>query len=835
MTFFSGYSLKEVFSAITGKAVEIELKSNKTIKHLLTDSRMLVAPESSIFFALVTKNNNGHKYIPELLEKGVRAFVVSEKQSDIENQYPDAVFIKVNNTLDALQKLAEYHRNIFRIPVVAITGSNGKTIVKEWLFQILNSNFKVIRNPKSYNSQIGVPLSVWQLDNIYDIGIFEAGISKCNEMQKLQKILKPDTGIFTNIGPAHDEGFVNRKEKINEKLKLFTGVKKLIYCADYPDLVSEISNWHKNNPSVELCPWSMKQHPKAMVHKIKKVESGTIISYKFKNKLNDFLIPFHDSISLENALHCITFLFYSGFYKNIKPENIRNIQPVAMRMELKQGINNCSIINDAYNSDFQSLSIALDFLSSQLQHSKKRLILSDILQSGISDDKLYEQVAALVKEKNINHISGIGKSISKQAEKFSIPCDFYPDTDTFIEKFNFNDLYNEAILLKGARSFYFEKIIKHIQQKDHQTILEINLDALIHNYKVYKSFLEPGTKVMAMVKAFSYGSGSYEIATTLSRQSCNYFAVAYADEGKELRLNGIKSPIVVMNPEVKNLDILRQFNLEPEIYSLKLFEKIATSGKHFPGVSSKNPFPVHIKVDTGMHRLGFLPGQIKELIKSIKNNPHIIVKSVFSHFAASDMPQHDDFTRKQIKLFKEITNEIEKETGYSFLRHICNSAAISRFPEAHFDMVRLGIGLYGVDKSEKIRPLLKNVSSFKSVVSQLKKIKSGESIGYSRSAFANEDIEIAVIPVGYADGLNRKLSNGKGCLLVNNKKAKIIGNISMDMCTANVTGLDVKEGDEVIVFGDVLPLTELANTLETIPYEVLTSISQRVKRIYFRE
>ncbi len=810
--------------------------SDRLIKHLLIDSRMLVVPESSIFFAIKTTNNNGHKFIEELYQKGLRLFVISEDPQFYAEKFPDANFIFVESTLAALQKLCTDHRNKFSYPILAITGSNGKTIVKEWLFQMLCDSVKVVRSPKSYNSQIGVPLSVWQMDEGFDIGIFEAGISAINEMENLRNILNPDYGIFTNIGPAHDEGFASIQEKIREKLRLFTNVKELIFCADYEVLNKEILEWSILHPDVNLVPWS-KNHYENIAHIVKSeaAHDGLDVVFFINNETIKFTIPFLDAISLENALQCVVFLYLRGYSSNWISERIKNLQAVAMRMELRQGINQCSIVNDTYNSDLHSLSIALDFLSAQVQHPKKCLILSDILQTGIPEEKFYEQVSTLLVSKKVNKLIGIGPAISRQASKFSIPYEIYPDTGTFLQKFKFSELFNEAILVKGARTFGFERISNFLQQKDHQTILEINLDALVHNLKVYKSLITPQTKIMAMVKAFSYGSGSYEIASLLSRHQCDYLAVAYADEGKELRNNGITLPIMVMNPEIQSFDILHYYNLQPEVYSISLFDRIARSAKLFPGISEENPFLVHIKLDTGMHRLGILKEEVSSFLQTAKQNPHIKITSVFSHLAASDMPQFDDFTNNQIIVFKQMADKIENAVGYKVLKHICNSSAISRFPEAHFDMVRLGIGLYGFDNHSKIMSLLRNVSSFKSVISQIKKIKAGESIGYSRAAVTDKDLEIAIVPVGYADGLSRRLSNGKGSLLIKGKMTPIIGNISMDMCTVNVTGLDAMEGDEVIIFNDDLPIAKLAEDLETIPYEILTSVSHRVKRIYFRE
>lgn len=805
------------------------------IRHLLTDSRRLLSPASTLFVALVTPKNDGHHYLEGLYHRGVRCFLVSrlpEKDAPI---FKDAAFILVNDTLSALQQLAASHRAAFALPVVAITGSNGKTIVKEWLFQLLSEKIPVVRNPRSYNSQLGVPLSLWQIEEEHRLGIFEAGVSQPGEMEKLERMMAPQYGIFTNIGPAHDEGFPSRENKIREKLKLFVNAQSLIYCSDHNELNHYIRKWQALHPRVTLFSWSLKPGADIHVTSLKRREKHTHIQLDFLGNSFDFSIPFTDQASIENALHCMAFLCHKGYGNGWIREKMAQLQPVAMRMEMKEGINNCLVINDSYNNDLYSLSIALDFLNSQTRLPKKTLILSDILQTGMPFNALYTEVSAMLKSKGVGRFIGIGQGLLANQHHFEPGSRFFESTEAFLSELNPSEYSHEAILLKGARVFGFERISNLLQQKDHQTILEVNLDALVHNLNVFRSFLKPHVKVMAMVKAFSYGSGSVEVAGVLQYFHTDYLAVAYADEGKDLRKGGIHIPIVVMNPEVHNFGVLHQYRLEPEVYSLKLLQKLVEASRTFEGISRENPFLIHLKLDTGMHRLGFLPGELDELIAKLTENPQIRVSSVFSHLAASDDEIQDDFTRQQISEFQQMSQKIREGLAYDFHRHISNSAAITRFPEAQFDMVRLGIGLYGVSAEPAMQGLLHHVSTFRSVVSQVKRIPAGESIGYNRAALTDREVEIAIVPVGYADGLNRHLSNGAGSLMVRGHRTPIVGNISMDMCTIDVTGLNVKEGEEVIIFGAELPVTEMARALNTIPYEVLTSISQRVKRVYFQE
>ncbi|MCD4732051.1 MAG: bifunctional UDP-N-acetylmuramoyl-tripeptide:D-alanyl-D-alanine ligase/alanine racemase, partial [Bacteroidales bacterium] len=753
--------------------------------------------------------------------------------SNPEYVLPDTNCIITDNTLTALQKLTAEHRKRFDIPVIGITGSNGKTIVKEWLFQLLSPDKKIARSPKSYNSQVGVPLSVWQMKQDCELGIFEAGISEPDEMGRLQQIINPTIGIFTNIGAAHSENFINIIQKVGEKLKLFTKVNTLIYNPDYAEIQETIIRSEILN-TITAFTWSRKQDANLRIQKTEKSLSNTTIVGIFNNEELSITIPFTDDASIENAIHCWAVLLYFDFDNAIIDKRMQNLQPIAMRLEMKEGINHCSIINDSYNSDINSLTIAIDFLNQQNQHKKKTIILSDILQSGQDEEELYSEIAGLLQKKGIHKIIGIGKAISKQKDKFEIETEFFPDTDTFLQKYSFAGFQNESILLKGARIFEFEQISQALQQKAHETVLEINLNALVNNLNYFQKKLHPETKIMAMVKAFSYGSGSFEIANILQFHHIDYLAVAYADEGVELRKAGITAPIMVMNPDEQSYDAIIKHNLEPEIYnfrSLNLLEE-ATRVNIIP---ENKPVKVHIKLDTGMHRLGFLPDEIDQLIDRLLTIRSIYVQSVFSHLASSEDPNDDDFTRFQIEQFQTMSARIQEKSDHHIMLHILNSAGISRFPKDQFDMVRLGISLYGIPSATSDKHKLENVSTLRSTISQIKTVNSGESIGYNRATITDKDITIGIIPVGYADGLSRKLSNRIGKIYIQNNPVPIIGNICMDMCMVDITGMDVNEGDDVIIFDKEHPITELASALDTIPYEVLTNISRRVKRVYYHE
>ena len=788
-------------------------------------------PEKSLFFALTSKRNDGHKYIEELYEKGVRNFVIENEPANLLLLY-NANIIKVKSTLIALQSLSAAHRKQFSVPVIGITGSNGKTIVKEWLYQLLNESKNIVRSPKSFNSQIGVPLSVWQMREDHELAIFEAGISEQDEMDHLQPIIQPTIGIFTNIGHAHDENFINRTQKAGEKLKLFTKVKTLIYCIDQKELQEGIikTGLLKN---IDTFIWSRKTNADLQITSVVSDFHHTKLTGLYKNNEISISIPFTDEASIENVIHCWATMLLLGYSQNIITKRMRTLQPLAMRLEMKAGMNNCTIINDSYSNDIDSLSIALDFLNQQKQHRRKTVILSDILQSGRSDSHLYKEVSELLNMKQIDRLIGIGKGISRQSSLFPMDKEFFNTTEDFLDSYSLGSFSNESILLKGARIFGFERITEALQQKTHETVLEINLNALVHNLNYYRGKLDPGTKVMAMVKAFSYGSGSYEIANVLQFHQVDYLTVAYADEGVELRKSGIKLPIMVMNPDEESFDSMLKYQLEPEIYSFRVLKMLESALlRHSP---NSQPVGIHIKIDTGMHRLGFDPVEVDELINQIKGRPNIIVKSVFSHLAASDNQKNDDFTRHQVSLFRMISERICYEFDYPILRHIANTAAISRFPEARFDMVRLGIGLYGIAPNAEEQEKLENVSTLRSIISQIKHVVPDDTVGYNRRYKAKNDTTIAIVPIGYADGLSRALSNGIGHLKVRGKFAPVVGSICMDMTIIDITGINAQEGDEVLFFGKDLPITRLADEMGSIPYEILSGISQRVKRVYYQE
>jgi Alr-MurF fusion protein len=830
------YTSEDIAAIVKGelivKGVEV------IIEHLVTDSRKLSYPSSSLFFALQSQRRNGHQFIPELAEKGVRCFIVSEKPQP--DSLPDCNVIYVKDVLAALQALAAYHRKRFTIPVIGITGSNGKTIVKEWLNQLLEPQFQVARSPKSYNSQIGVPLSVWQMNSDHQLAIFEAGISESGEMDKLEKMIQPTIGVFTNIGEAHSEGFLNIRQKINEKLQLFKNAKTLIYCKDYPAINEGIASYIRqlygtaNKASIEFFSWSMKSDATVRVLSQERMTNSSSLTIQYKEQQFPVRIPFADDASIENAITCICILLQLGLTVGYIQENLLKLTPVAMRLELKKGINNCSIINDSYSADISSLKIALDFL--QRQHpSKKTVILSDFLETGKNETELYAEIASLLSNKNIQRLIGIGTKISRQQTAFlklsGLESVFYTDVDSFRKDFYQLSFNNETILLKGARVFAFEQISQLLEQKIHQTVLEIDQHALLHNLKQYQQLLRPTTQVMAMVKAFSYGSGSYEIANLLQFHKVDYLAVAYADEGVELRKAGIRLPVMVMNAETRSFDALFKFNLEPVIFSFEILAQFDLFLKK-ENISS---FPVHIEIETGMNRLGFHMKELSLLIEKLKES-NCRIKSVFSHLVASEDPSQDDFTLHQAAVFEKASKEIEEGCGYTFIRHIDNSAGTSRHPELQMEMVRLGIGLYGIDSSPHSQLDLLEVTTLKTTIAQIKQISAGETVGYGRNGKAERDLLIATIRIGYADGYTRRLGNGKGKMLVKGQLAPVIGNVCMDMTMIDITDIPmVNEGDDVIVFGKGLPVATVAEWAETIPYEIMTGVSQRVKRVYFEE
>jgi len=793
-----------------------------TITTLITDSRRISNAAEGLFFAL-SNRRDGHEFIIEAYEAGVRNFVVSHKPS---SPLINANYLVVADVLKALQQLAAYHRQQFDLQVIGITGSNGKTIVKEWLYQLMVPEKSIVRSPKSYNSQIGVPLSVWKIGAEHNLGIFEAGISTVNEMDWLEQIIRPDIGVLTHIGSAHDEGFANRTEKVQEKLKLFKHCKQLI--GNYDELV----NYKSELAQQQLFSWS-RSFREADLY----VFSETIIAknYYLRAHYNgleiEALIPFLDQASVENAIVCWATMLAMGYDPEVIDDRLERLVPVSMRLELKNGINECSIIDDSYNSDIQSLEIALNFLDQQNQHSKKTLILSDIFQSGLRDEELYRQVSVMLGNR-VSRFIGVGEALVKHADLFNVPEKrFFHDTHELLAHFNELHFNEETVLLKGARNFEFEKISHALVQKAHETVMEINLNALLNNLNFYKSLLKPGVKMMAMVKAFSYGSGTFEVANVLQYHKVDYLAVAYIDEGVALRQAGITLPLMVLNPEPAAFDKLVEYHLQPEIYSFGLLD-------HFLKYLQQNDivnYPVHIKIDTGMHRLGFETGEVESLCEILEENQLIKVVSVLSHLVASDAEQHDDFTMKQIQLFEKACKQIEGILNYQVIKHIANTSGVTRWPVAHFDMVRIGIGLYGIDAAVTDPNALQPIATLKTSISQVKYVEAGETIGYNRNGSLSKSGRIATVRIGYADGYLRAFGNGVGCMLVKGRLVKTVGNIAMDMCMIDVSEIDVKEGDEVIVFNDELRIEELARQIGTIPYEILTNISQRVKRVYFYE
>ncbi|MBU1819895.1 MAG: bifunctional UDP-N-acetylmuramoyl-tripeptide:D-alanyl-D-alanine ligase/alanine racemase [Bacteroidetes bacterium] len=825
----------------------IDIKPSQIVtpaQYLLTDSRQLSFAARSIFFAIRGEHHDGHLFLNDVYWRGVREFVVERKalspalQEQLES-WPDAVVWVVPNSLRALQEVATRHRRQFAIPIVGITGSNGKTIVKEWLAQLLAPSERVVASPKSYNSQVGVPLSVWHINDTHTIGLFEAGLSRPHEMEYLQPIIDPTVGIFTNIGPAHDEGFRSRKQKITEKLRLFTSVKKLIYRTDYPDIDQEVKLILRSvNPGIETLTWATTA-PANVTVRYSQTASLSYIFLGGKWGNLRFETVFRDEASLENLTHCLVFLLDFGLDPTLIQQRLHKIRPVSMRLQLKEGIHHCYVIDDTYNNDLQGLTIALHFLSQQETRSRKAVILSDVLQSGQPSEELYATIAQLLREQRVDLLVGIGPEMVKQSALFEVADrHFFADTSTFLQRFPLHLLADSVVLVKGARPFSFEKIVHRLQRKVHGTVLEINLDALTNNLNYYRNKVGAQTKIMVMVKAFAYGSGSAEIASLLQFHRVDYLAVAYADEGVALRQNGISLPIMVMNPAPSAFDTLCEYDLEPELYSQTLLSEWAayTSSRGPAGTLSSDAIPgVHIKLDTGMHRLGFVEEDYDWLAEQLRTHPHLRVMSVFSHLVGADEGELNSFSRHQYALFTRGVEHLEKTLDYPFLRHILNSAGIVRFPEYKLDMVRLGIGLYGVEATGQEQRFLQTVGTLKTTISQIKRVKAGETVGYGRRGVLDHDALIGTIALGYADGFDRGLGNGIGQVCVNGTLCPTVGNICMDMSMIDLTGASAEEGDEVIVFGSEVPITDVARRLGTIPYEILTGINERVKRVFYKE
>ena len=791
------------------------------INWLLIDSRSLCFPKETLFFAIRTNRNDGHKYIGELYKRGVRNFIVSSLPVDID-QYPQSNFLLVHDTLQAMQQLAAYHREQFDIPVIAITGSNGKTTVKEWLYQLLSPDFNVCRSPRSYNSQVGVPLSLWLLNQHNDVAIIEAGISNPNEMDNLNRMIRPTISVITNIGEAHQENFFTKEGKCDEKLKLMrnceTAVVNLqdefITKVARQEILNKVKNW-------------------PMVRSVEKKGTSATITYTLNGKQGQYTIPFIDNAAIENSVTCLaTCASLEGVNLEAICARMATLEPVAMRLEVKDGINGCTLINDTYNSDIHSLDIALDFMSRRpdTQSQKRTLILSDILQSGEASRTLYAKVAEMAEQRGIEKVIGVGEAISSCSQYFKMDAYFFKTTEDLIASEVFASLSNEFILIKGARRYHFDRLSDLLTLKVHQTILEVNLNALIENLHYYRSFMEPETKMVCMVKASAYGIGSLETSKTLQDQGVDYLAVAVADEGADLRKAGITSNIMVMNPEMTSFKMLFDYRLEPEVYNFQLLEALIYAAEK-EGITN---FPIHVKLDTGMHRLGFDPKtDIDRLITRLSKQSALIPCSVFSHFVGSDADEFDSFSRQQFEMYDEASRKLQAAYSHKILRHICNSAGIEHFPKYHLDMVRLGLGLYGINPRNN--EVINNVATLKTTILQIRNVPAGDTVGYSRKGKIDHDCRIAAIPIGYADGLNRKLGNGNCYCMVHGQKAPYVGNICMDVCMIDVTGIECSEGDYVTIFGDELPVTVLSDAIGTIPYEILTSVSTRVQRVYTKK
>lgn len=801
---------------ITGGKL-LQLSADRPLVHLLTDSRKPVVHEGACFFAIAGDRHDGHDYIRSLYESGVYQFIV-ERNYPTRN-LPQANILQVESTVGALQKIVAHHRKKFSIPVIGITGSNGKTIVKEWLYQLLAHEYTIVKNPGSYNSQIGVPLSVWHMQPHHQLGIFEAGVSFPGEMNNLREIINPSLGIFTTIGSAHDENFANRTDKIREKLNLFARVSTLIHCHDHHEIGDAVKQ-----TEIPALNWGNSKHADVEVTQ----NDGSInINWKQKQLQFDIQFPFADAASVENGLHCVVAMLKLGYDPTIIQQRVKLLRSVPMRLELKEGINQCQLIDDTYNNDLAGLQMSIDFLRNQHQKQAKTIILSDILESGLAGEELVKRIATSINASGVSKFIGIGKHLSQHANFFQADSKLFATTDAFLESMKPEWFQHEMILVKGARVFQFEKIVAALQKKVHGTVMEINLGALVHNLNEFRARLKPGTKLMVMVKAFAYGSGSIDIANVLQFHKVNYLGVAYADEGVELRRNNITIPIMVMNPSPDGFQAMIQNNLEPEVYSFKVLHELIA-------FLNGQSMSIHLKLDTGMHRLGFEETEIEGLIATLLENPNLNIASMFTHLAGADEKTHDEFSSQQVDRFTHMAEKISTALNIQPLLHVLNTSGIMRFPDWQFDMVRLGIGLYGASPIaglSKLRP----VATLKTVISQIKRIPKGETIGYGRSGVADSDITLATIAIGYADGFNRAFSRGVGQVLIKGKRAPVIGNVCMDMTMVDVTGIDAHEGDEVIVFGEGLPVDEVAAWINTIPYEILTNTSERVKRVFVAE
>ena len=813
------YTTKEIAEITQSQIIG---DKNLQIHHIAFDSRNIYSTLKTAFIAINTHKNSGEKYISQAIEKGIK-IIISE---NFYSEYDGITWIIVENSVKFLQDLAHYHIENQPIKTIGITGSNGKTIVKEWLYQCLWNEFPTVKSPKSFNSQIGLPISLLQTSEKHQVGIFEVGISKPQEMKTLEEIFSPKIGILTHIGTAHSSNFENELQLIKEKLILFKNSEIIIYNGDNEQVCEEIKTQYSDK---KLISFGLKTHNDVKIICDYKDRNQEILVQYFSEKLS-FPANQRDEATLTNALAVICILKEFGFTNEKIVEKINNLKAVEMRLESVNGVRNNLIINDSFNLDLDSLIIAYQFIN-QYNRDEKTLVLSDIFDVKNDDVSLYHKVAEITNQQNFKQIFLVGNQISRFQEKFNAKTYTFSTTKELLESQQLNSIENQLILLKGARIFEFEKIKSHLELQKHDTVLEINLNAILHNINVHKSLLKPETKMCAMVKAYSYGLGGYEIAEFLQHHHIDYLGVAYADEGVDLRKNGITTPILVMNPEQGSYDVIIDYNLEPEIYSLRVLELFANQ-LQLKGIQQK--YPIHIKVETGMHRLGFKEHEIDELVENLKKY-NVKVASIFSHLSSADVPEEDDYTMEQIHTFQRVSSKISEALGYQPIRHILNTAGITYYSDYQFEMVRIGIGMVGISANPKVKKQLQNAVTFKTVISQISEVKQGESIGYNRKYKAEKDTRIATIPVGYADGIPRLIGNKKGFVGIQNQKVSIVGNICMDMLMVDLQNIKAKEGDEVIIFNGNPTLEEFSGYCQTIPYEVLTSISRRVKRIYIKD
>lgn len=823
------YSVEQLQNILNAKLVGSAANLPELLKHIIIDSRRIKDGDQSVFWALHGEKNDGHKYINQVYLAGVNVFVV-DNEDCIDEDFSEATFLLVEDTLKALQQLALHHRNQHQIPSIGVTGSNGKTIVKEWLYQLIGADIKVVKSPKSYNSQIGVPLSILNIKEDDELGIFEAGISQLAEMEHIAPIIDPAIAIITNIGAAHDAGFENREIKLQEKLKLATNAASVIYCADQP-LVAEALAQNENGIS-----WG--QHEHAMIPvSIEKKGNHTIIYFNFDGAKHEFHVPFTDKASIENVCHCIATLLVLDYDVAAIQRRVLELKNVPMRLELKYGANSCTIIDDTYSADIESLKIALAFLDEQPSVKERTLVLSEFMQSGIEPQTFIKEVNALAFNYNIKKLIGVGSIFKDNFEQFNTNgyvFKAYNATNELINDMAYDAFNNEIILIKGARVFEFEKVVQKLELQSHRTVLEINLNHLVNNLKLYKKFVKDETGVVGMVKAFSYGVGTVEIASVLEKQGVAILAVAYPDEGVQLRKAGIRCPIMVMNAGVDEIGQLIDYQLQPEVYSLEQLQELV--GRLKVRDLEEDSFGIHLKIDTGMHRLGVMTDELEEVVALIKSAPAIKVNSIFSHLAAADDAMHDSYTFEQLQTFKKSSGAVMEAFNYDIKRHILNSAGIVRFTGSQYEWVRLGIGMYGVDSTSSIQDRLLPVGTLKTKITQIKNVAKNNTVGYSRKGQLLNDTKLAILPIGYADGLDRRLSNGKGEVFIKGKKARIVGNICMDLTMIDVSYIDNPQpGDEVEIFGKNISIVDAAARIGTIPYELMTNISERVKRVYIRD